>query len=331
MNLADLFTLSTLTVAINVLPAPPTMLGSSGLFKPKRVNTTTVTIESINGRLVLVENTNRNGDPSFKKNPKAVRRTFEIPHLPKQGQILPTELEVAAFGESDKPKEQSKVINDKLQGLKNDIETTLEYHRVGAISGIILDADGTTPIYNLYTEFGVTEKNINIALSNSGTDVRKFLLDAKRHAQKQLGGSLITGWTCYCSAEFFDKFTGHDQVKAPFANYQAAADRNAGDNRAGFVFVGITFIEYEVEVINSTGGVTQFIPDDTARLVPTATDLFQTYYAPANYNETAGTLGQPMYAKAQERSLGKGWTLEAQSNPLSVCTAPGALVKLTAT
>jgi hypothetical protein len=36
------------------------------------------------------------------------------------------------------------VINDKLQGLKNDIEATKEFHRVGAISGVILDADGTT-------------------------------------------------------------------------------------------------------------------------------------------------------------------------------------------
>lgn len=330
MNLEDLFTPTTLTAAIKALPAPSSVLGDSGLFKPKSVKTITVTIESINGRLVLVSNTDRRGDPEHKQKGKRTRRTFEIPHLPKDTVILPDELNVAGFGSED-VEAQATVINNRLQELKNDIEATKEYHRAGAIQGLILDADGVTPIYNLYQEFGVTQKNINIAFGTATTDVRAKLLEAKRHAEKQLGGSIVKGWMCYCSPTFFDALTGHDSVKDAYKGYQEAADRLGGDKRTGFVFAGITFIEYGAEVYSTTGTSIKYIENNVARLVPNADDLFATYYAPANYNEAVNTLGQEIYAIAEPRPKNKGWDLEAQSNPLSICTAPGALVKLTAT
>lgn len=321
----DLFKLSTLTIAINTLPKPPSMLGDSGLFTEQPVSTTTVIIESINGRLSLVENISRSADPQPKGNSKRVRRTFELPHLPVSTQILPTELEVAAFGESDKPAEQAKVINDKLQGLKNDLEATKEYHRMGAISGKIMDADGTTVIYDLFREFGVTEKSISIAFGTETTDIRAKVMEGKRHAKKALGGALVTAWTGYCSPDYFDKLVAHPNVQKAYANYQESADRLGGDVRSGFVFAGVTWIEYDVEVDGHP-----FIPANKARLVPTATGLFKSFNGPANYNETVNTLGKPMYAKAEERRMGKGWDLEAQANTLQMCTAPGALVVFSA-
>ncbi len=332
MNLADLLTASTLTKPINALPKPSTVLGDKKIFKVIPIKTLTVTIESINGKLVLVSNTDRRGDPDQKGNNKRKRRTFEIPHLPKGATILPDELNVQSFGgNADQTPEQSKVINDKLQGLKNDIEATKEFHRVGAISGIILDADGTSVIYNLFDEFGVQQKNINIQFSVDTTDIRQQVLDGKRHAQKQLGGAIVREWVAYCSSSYFDKYTSHKGVKEAYANWQAAQDRLGGDMRTGFSHAGVTWIEYEVEVMSAEGKPTKFIPDGKARLVPITDDLFATYLAPANYNEAVNTLGLEMYAKAEERRMGKGWDLEAQSNPLSVCTAPDALVTFSAT
>lgn len=332
MNLADLFTPSTLTKAIIALPKPPTMLGDKKIFKVIPVKTLNVTIESINGKLVLVTNTDRNSDSAKKGNEKRKRRTFEIPHLPKSATILPDELNVQAFGEDgSQGAEQAKVINDKMQGLKNDIETTKEFHRVGAISGIILDADGTTVIYNLFDEFGVSPKNINIQFSVETTDVRKQVLDGKRHAQKKLGGAIVREWVAYCSSTYFDALTAHPKVQKAFENWQAAQDRIGGDMRSGFSYASVTWIEYDVEVMGTNGQTTKFIPDNKARLVPITDDLFATYLAPANYNEAVNTLGLEMYAKAEERKMGKGWDIEAQSNPLSVCTAPDALVTFTAT
>ena len=332
MNLADLFTPSALTTAVNTLPTAPSMLGDSGLFTVKPIKELNATIESINGRLVLVEDTDRNGDPDHKGNKKRSAEVFRVPHLPKTATILPDELNVRAFGDESANglAAPAQVINDKLQGLKDDIETTKEFHRVGAICGKILDADGVTVIHDLYKKFGVTEKSINVAFSNPATDIRAKLLEAKRYAKKQLGGALIKKWVCYCSSTYFDGLTGHDSVQKAFANYQEAADRLAGDKRTGFTFADIEFIEYDVEVINKDGDPVKFIADGTARLVPVVDKLFLTIYSPANYNGAVNTLGQPMYAMAEEREMTKGWKLEAQSNPLSICTAPGALVKLVA-
>ena len=64
MNLSDLFTLAELTKAINTLPTPTTVLGDSKLFKVESTKHLYAVVENINGKLVLVENTSRNAEPS---------------------------------------------------------------------------------------------------------------------------------------------------------------------------------------------------------------------------------------------------------------------------
>jgi hypothetical protein len=58
-------------------------------------------------------------------------------------------------------------------------------------------------------------------------------------------------------------------------------------------------------------------------------DTFGTYFAPADFNETVNTLGQPVYAKQAPRQFDRGTDLHTQSNPLPMCHRPGVLVKLT--
>ena len=52
----------------------------------------------------------------------------------------------------------------KLQNMRNKHAITLEYLRMGALKGVILDADGST-LYNLYTEFGIAAKTVGFALA----------------------------------------------------------------------------------------------------------------------------------------------------------------------
>ncbi|MDA8449833.1 major capsid protein [Acidovorax sp. GBBC 3332] len=324
MTLADLFTLTSLTDAINKLPRAPSVLGDSGLFVEKPVSTTSVVVDSKDGRLSLVPAVGRDDDPTPVKDPKRTRRPFEIPHLPTSGQLLPSELKVAGMGEEDALPAQAAVINDKLQDMRNRLEATREWQRVGAITGKILDADGRV-IYNLYDEFGVTAKNVSTALGSDATDVRGKLMEAKRYAEKKLSGFVITGWRAYCDEDYFDALVRHPSVVKAYANHQEAVDRLGGDVRRGFTFGGIEHIEY-----NAVIGNQKFIASGTARLVPVVRELFRLYNAPANYNETVGTRGVPIYAKAEPRKMGKGWDLEAQANPLAMCLVPEGLVGLTA-
>ena len=325
MTLEDLFHLANLTDAINLLPRPPSLVGSSGLFEEKGVNTTSVIVESKNGQLSLVPAISRNDDPTPVKRANRSRRTFEVPHLPTSGQVQPSELQgLAGFGQETAVESQATVINDRLQEMLDRLDATREWQRVGAISGKILDSDGSV-LYDLYEEFGVTPKKVVTALGTDATDVRGKLMDAKRHAEKQLPGMVITGWRAYCAEDYLDALVRHPNVEKAYAAYQEASDRLGGDVRKGFIYGGVEHIE-----CNAAVGDKRFIPQGKARLVPVVRGLFKLYNAPANYNETSNTLGKPFYAKSEPRKMGKGWDLEAQTNPLALCLAPGALVELEA-
>jgi hypothetical protein len=323
MTLEDMFTVANLTAAINKLPAVPGKVGAMGLFDEKGVSSTSVVIDEHEGRLALVPNTSRNDDPAPLKGSKRKRRTFETLHLPVQRSLLPSQLQgIAAFGQESAAAPAATVINDHLQELKNSIEATREFQRVGALRGKLLDADGDV-LCDLFKEFEVGQKKITVALSNKDTNVRKACLDAKRFAESKLGGVMVTGFRSLCGPEWFDAFVDHDKVKAAFANYQEAQDRLGGDVRSGFTFGGIQFIEYDVTVSGQ-----RFIPVDVAQVFPVAKGVFRMFNAPANYNEAVNTLGQPFYSKAEPRKMGKGWDLEAQANPLAMCLFPEALVEL---
>ena len=325
MNLQDLFSVANLTAAVNKLPVMPGKVGAMGLFDEKGVTSTTVIIDEREGRLVLVPNTSRNDDPAPIKGNKRKRRTFETLHLPVNRPLLPSQLQgIAAFGQESATTPIATVINDHLQDLKNSIEATREFQRVGALRGKLLDADGET-MFDLYKEFEVSQKKMTVALSAAGTNVRKACLDAKRHSESKLGGVMVTGFRALCGPDWFDAFIDHEKVKAAFANYQEAQDRLGGDLRTGFTFGGIEFIEYDVTVSGQ-----RFIPTDIAQVFPMARSVFRLFNAPANYNETVNTLGQPFYSKAEPRKMGKGWDLEAQANPLAMCLFPEALVELKA-
>jgi len=324
MNLEDMFTTATMTSAINKLPPMPTRVGELGIFEEEGISTTSVVVESRDGRLFLVPNTNRNDDPTPMKDPKRKRRTFETCHLPTSGQLLPADLQnFKPFGENDEANYQAQMINNKLQIMKNSLEATREFQRAGALRGRILDADGSL-IYDLYKEFEVAKKSILVPLSVEATDVRKHLMDAKRHSESKLTGALVTGYKAFCGSEWFDAFVAHPNVQKAYANYQEAADRLGGDMRKGFTFGGIEFEEYNATISNQA-----FFPANIAQVFPIAKGgVYKMFNAPANYNETVNTIGLPVYAKAEKRKMGKGWDLEAQSNPLAICTYPEALVEL---
>lgn len=325
MNLEDMFSVANLTAAVNKLPAVPGKVGAMGLFEEKGVTSTSVLIDEREGRLVLVPNTSRNDDPTPMTGGKRKRRTFETLHLPLSRPLLPNQLQgIAAFGQEDATAPVASVINDHLQEMKNSIEATREFQRVGALRGKLLDDKGEI-IVDLFKEFEVSQKKITVALGNKDTNVRKFCLDAKRHAESKLGGVMVTGFRALCGPDWFDAMVDHEKVKAAFANYQEAQDRLGGDVRSGFTFGGIEFIEYDVTVSNQ-----RFIPVDVAQVFPLARSVYRMFNAPANYNETVNTIGQPFYSKAEPRKMGKGWDLEVQGNPLAMCLFPEALVEMKA-
>lgn len=332
VNGSNIFSAQEMTEAVNKLPLMPMRFGP--LFRNRGVRTTSVALDKINGRLVLVNNQDRRDAPQKMAGRGSKRQTISLQtaHLPLSDTVLPEDIQdVRAFGTSE-PIGAEQIVLQKMQDLKNSVDMTAEFHRLGAVKGVVFDADGLTVLHDLFTTFGVskTAKTITFPSDTNNTKtnpVLKAILGAKRAAQQKLGGMPVTRFEAVVGSDFYDLLTGHELVRKPFELWQAN-QANWGDNdfrTRGFTYGGITWIEAS-EIINDR----VMVEPTKGHLYPVGIGCFEQYDAPANWMEAANTIGQPFYAQMQELDMQRGYEIEVQANPLCICTVPEALVELTA-
>jgi len=324
------FSMVSLTSAINIIPNRYGRLQQLGLFTPKPVTMRTIIVEEMQGVLNLLP-TKAPGSPgTVGTTGKRRVRSFIVPHIPHDDVVLPDEVQgIRAFGSESQFESIAGVMARKLETMRNKHAITLEHLRMGALKGQILDADGSV-IYDLWTEFGVTQNVVNFMLNTATTKVKVKCNEVRRIIEKNLMGEVATGVRVLCSPQFFDALTSHDNVEKAFAYYQQGAAL-IEDGRSGFRFGGIVFEEYVGFATDAVGNVRKFIPDGEAIAFPEGTmDTFATYFAPADFNETVNTPGLEIYAKQAPRKFDRGTDLHTQSNPLPMCHRPGVLVRLTA-
>jgi hypothetical protein len=326
----DAFGAVALTSAINILPNQYGKMEEMNLFPNRPVRLRQIAIEERNGVLFLLPTTSVGGPASLGQRGKRKMRSFIIPHIPHDDVILPDEVQgIRAFGTEGDLAALSDVLAQHLQTMRDKHAITLEHLRMGALKGIILDADGST-LYNLYTEFGITPKTINFELDVDTTDVKAKCLELKRYLEDNLRGEFMTGIHVLVSAEFFDLLTGHPVVETAYERWQMG-EALRSDMRKGFTFAGVTFEEYRGQATDPDGVVRRFIESGEGHAFPLGTNqTFASYFAPADFNESVNTMGQPLYAKQEPRKFERGTDLHTQSNPLPMCHRPGVLVKLTA-
>ncbi len=325
----DAFNMVSLTRAINILPNSYGRLNELNLMPARGVRTRTVIAEEMHGVLNLLPTMPPGSPGSVATRGRRKVRSFIIPHIPHDDTILPSEYEgVRAFGSESEMATLAQIMNNHLQAMRNKHAITLEHLRMGALKGVILDADGST-LYNLYTEFEIEQKSIDFKLGTTTTPVRAKCMEVLRHIEDNLKGEVMSGVRALVSQEFFDKLIDHDNVKAAYANWQAAADRLGGDPRKGFEFGGITFEEYRGTASDPDGVSRRFIAAGEGHAFPTGTmETFETLFAPADFLETANTIGLELYAKQEPRKFNRGVDIHTQSNPLPICYRPGVLVRV---
>ncbi|MEI2453063.1 major capsid protein [Lysobacter firmicutimachus] len=324
------FSVSALTAAINLLPNQYGRLDELNLFPIKPVRTRQVTIEERNGVLSLLQTQPVGSPGSVGKRGKRTLRAFNVPHIPHDDVVLPEEVVgVRAFGTETDLETVAGVMADHLQTMRNKHAITLEHLRMGALKGVILDADGSE-LANLFEIFKITPKTFDFQLSNKETDVRKKCLELKRYMSQSLQGERMSGIHVLVSSEFFDALTSHPKVEKAYERWQEGAAMR-DDMRADFRLAGVRFEEYTGEASGPDGEPRRFIAEGEGHAFPLGTlDTFATYVAPADFNETVNTLGQLLYSKQAPRKFDRGTDLHTQSNPLPMCHRPALLPKLKA-
>lgn len=338
----DAFSVVEMTDSIRSVPTQYGRLNEMGLFTPKGISTSVVSIEIYNGVLNLIPKTDRGTTGAKNKSGKRNMKFFETPRLALDDLILPSDIQnVREFGGEGLKTPQS-VTNDKLVELSQKHDITHEFLKCGAITGKVYDASGDL-IVDLYDEFGISEKSVDIDFAADGDDVNAKLMEVKRHIKAALRGDVMSYIHALCSPDYFDELLSNEDIKKAYAHYQeaqaaalgmAAATANPlrNDVRDGFVYKGILFEEYDgnATAINDEGAVVtkDFIPEGTARFFPVGTNsTFREYQAPADWMETVNTEGQNKYAKTVVEPGGRHVEVLSQSCPLPICLRPDVLVE----
>lgn len=319
----DGFTLSEMTAAINALPHIPTQLGDSGLFEYAGVSTLVVQVERQGQTLALVASKPRGTAGSAIGRNTRDLRPFNLVHLPLEDSIMADEVQgVRAFGSEGTltPLEQRR--NEVMQHGMRRFDLTMEYHRIGALKGVVYDADGSTVLHDFFAEFGVSQQTLDFELDVTTTDVRLKCDTVINMIDDELGGNPYTGIVAYCGRTFWQSFIGHKSVKETYLN-QAQAAQLRGNPTDSVDFGGITWVKYR-----GAANGQQMIGVNDCYIVPRGVPgLLIGRFGPANYNETVNTTGLPMYARGIPKRNNTGWDIEMQSNPIHMLTRPRAVVK----
>lgn len=325
--LRDGYSMTELTEAINIVPNRYGRVTQLGLFRTKGVSQPTFTIEQKEGTLRLIKTAAWGTTPIKSQVKGRTTKAFAIPHTPTEDHVSAAEIMgVRKFGSENELENANDRVLEKLEVMRGNLEQTMDWRQMSALKGIVLDADGTTVLENYFTAFGVTPPVINFQLSTATTDVRKKVLDLKRHIEDNLLGERMTSVHALVSADFFDALTKHANVEKAYANYQEAKQRLGGDNRIGFEFCGVMFEEYRAYVDGQ-----RFIASGEAHAFPLGTtNLFSNYCAPADFMETVNTIGLEYYARQRNTDFNRGVDLHAQANQMPFVNRPALVPKLLA-
>src|SRR5512132_3935173 len=256
------FTMVSLTDAINKMPYVPGRIGQLGLFREQGVSTTSVMIEEREGSLNLVETTARGAPAIQNTTNKRKARSLVVPHIALEDTILADEVQnVRAFGSESMLEGVQAVVNQRLDEMATKMDATLEHLRIGAIKGQILDADGSAVIY-----------------------------DVRRKIEDELGAAPYDHIHAICGADFFDDLITHPEITTAYDRYLDGAFLRQGQARGSFEYSGIVFEEYRGRV-----GTVDFTDASKAYFFPVGVSgLFRQYNAPADFVETANTIGLPL-------------------------------------
>lgn len=321
---SDAFSLTSLTAAINKLPYKPGRLGELGVFRERGITTLAAMVEEKQGVLSLIQTSPRGGPAATLGAEKRTLRSFVVPHLEKESVIYADEIQgVRAFGSEDQAEAVQLKVNERLEKLRQEHEVTLEFHRIKALQGIVLDADGST-LLNLFTAFDVAQQTTAFDLGASPSPgVREACVTTRSLIEAEMGGVAVRDIRVLCGAEFFAQLIDAPGVLETI-KYQRSELLRA-DLRGGFEYGGLVFEEYRGSVSGQA-----FVPTAEAYAYPEDAGIFETYFAPADFLETVNTIGLPIYSKIVfDPELNRSVKTHTQSNPLALCLRPRGVIRLT--
>lgn len=325
----DAFSTVQLTKGIEKLPFVPSLLDELQIFEPEPIRTRFASIEKREGHLALVKTSAIGTAPEELAKDKRDIRYFPTVRLSKSTTIYADSLTgIREFGSENELMQVQTEVARQLRRIDNDIRLTKENMRLGAVQGIVTDADGSV-INNWYDEFGITVPDvIDFRLDDPSTEVSNVCKHIVRKMQRA-GESAFTSVTevhALASDEFYDALIDHPSVKQFFLNWNASEQfrNDSGNVFSTFRFGGIWWHNYRGTSDNSTVAIK---PGQVSFFPVKGEDVFKVVYSPAEFSPWINTPGVEKYALSIPDLERQAWQkFELYSYPLFICTRPEMLL-----
>lgn len=320
------------TEELLVVPNQYGKIQQMGLFDVESVASNTVTFEQVNQTIGLVADRIRGDRNNVSKDYSRLVRAYSLPHFPLDDAIKPEDIQgKTAYGKSGNgtPEVLDMVRARKLERIRRSHAQTLEFARVKTITTGDIYAPSGTIVGNFYTDFGVTRKEVDFVLGTAGTEVLLKQEEVVAHIQDNLNtGDVVTEVIGLASPEFFNKLITQAGVKEAYKYYASSQEplrnRMGGGIDREFVHGNVRYVEYRGFAPDGT----RFIPAGDCYFLPMGTsDVFKTYFGPANRFEFANTLGMEAYVFEYRNQTDTEIQLQSESNFLNLIRRPQVVVR----
>lgn len=335
---SDAFAVAEVREAANNIFYIPQALNDLGIFQPDPIRTTEVMITKRGESLALVPTTERGSPRTRPERDKRNIRKISTVSLRQEDRINSGEVQnIAAEG---MPFDQAldnawDEVDRRQRKLMRKLELTREYHRLAAIQGWVLDADGSV-IFDLYEEFGIVRPaNVVIDPTLTEGELRAYIIaNVARPMTRQLatsGRNAPTRIVALCGDAFFDAMVMAPEIREVYLNSARALDLLEGQAAWDrFRFAGVEWMNFR----GTNDGTTIAIPDDEAIFFPLGVDdMFVEYRAPGENWDEQNQPGEEFYSyvvpdpRSAVSEVMMFVDLMLDAHPLFLCQAPDALLR----
>jgi hypothetical protein len=321
------------TKEVNIIPNTWGTINSLNIFEVEPVAEQTVTFQEVSKDFGIILDRVRGDRANQNKDYSRKLHTFAVPHFPLDDQILPKDLQgKSAYTNLSEADTLDAVRMRKMERIRASHAATLEKARAQLLTAGTVYAPNGTVSQNWFTEMGVTQTVVGFDLATSTTDVVAKVEAAIAAIQDNAGVISMSGIVALCSPTFFAALISHANVKQAFTYYSSTQEPLRQRLSAGgsvtamhreFFYCGVRFIEMR----DNLGG--QLITANEAVFVPTGTDVFRTYFAPAERFGLVNTLGEQVYMFETPAANGTAIQIETESNFVNACMKPKLIVRAT--
>lgn len=343
MNVRDYYNSFKQTEFVDAIVDTPLQYGyinSLNLFNTKGTNQTAVVFDKDTSTTTLLPQVARGGKSST-QGKEHTPETFALrtAYFKHQDRLTVEDIQGWRKTGTDESETLANATAEKLTDMRRIFDQNEEYMKLQALKGVFKTADGTT-MADMFTEFGISQTSVALALGTSTTDVDAKFREIKSLVAKNVkNGGAIGGVEFIVDPLTFDKLISHPNMKTAYQYYMNSGRQALRDDLSNYmqwgimdVFEhrGVRIVSYDATFNLPSGSTEKAFADNTGLAFASGTrDLFRGYYAPSNKLSAANTNGQQIYMNTKVDDDDEYVEFTLESAPLFFCTKPASLIALT--